>query len=76
VLPGNGPDGSLLCVDCAGMTLSLRCQECGVEDNLHERGRCPRCILRRRIVEYVRELLVTYGLLPPATGIWRGWNDG
>jgi hypothetical protein len=54
VLPGNGPDGSLLCVDCAGMTLSLRCQECGVEDNLHERGRCPRCVLRSRIGELLQ----------------------
>ena len=48
--PGPGAD---TCADCAGIPVFSACAECGTEDKLYEKGRCPRCSLRRR----ARELL-------------------
>lgn len=38
------------CADCAGVSMpgGHVCRDCGVEDRLHERGRCARCALTRR----------------------------
>ncbi len=38
------------CADCAGGAgiSGHVCSDCGIEDKLYERGRCPRCALRRR----------------------------
>lgn len=42
-----GP-GATTCADCAGMSLTHACSDCGVEDKLYEKGRCAVCSLRRR----------------------------
>lgn len=42
-----GP-GATRCCDCAGLAAMHTCSDCGVEDKLYERGRCPRCALTRR----------------------------
>jgi hypothetical protein len=38
-----------MCSDCAGAEPYSVCAECGTEDYLYERGRCPACTLRRRL---------------------------
>jgi hypothetical protein len=38
-----------ICADCAGQAATHVCTVCGTEDRLHERGVCPRCVLRRRL---------------------------
>ena len=56
--PGPGAD---TCADCAGILVFSACTECGTEDKLYEKGRCPRCSLRRR----ARELLSAgTGIIP------------
>lgn len=42
-----GPNATT-CADCAGMPVTHACGDCGLEDKLYEKGRCPRCSLRRR----------------------------
>lgn len=56
-----GTDAAL-CTDCAGLPPSHVCADCGVEDKMYERGRCPRCSLIRR----TRELLGGGGDVPAA----------
>ncbi len=48
-----GPDATT-CSDCAGLPTSHTCSDCGVEDKLHDKGRCPACALRRRTAELLR----------------------
>ncbi|HEY3632462.1 MAG TPA: hypothetical protein VGL21_16265 [Jatrophihabitantaceae bacterium] len=36
------------CADCAGLPVTHRCVDCGLEDKLFEAGRCATCSLRRR----------------------------
>lgn len=36
------------CAICAGKPVTHACSDCGIEDKLYEKGRCPRCALRRR----------------------------
>ena len=36
----SGP-AATTCADCAGLPTGLRCRDCGREDKLYERGRCP-----------------------------------
>lgn len=38
-----------VCSDCAGAEPHSVCGECGAEDHLYERGRCPACALRHRL---------------------------
>jgi hypothetical protein len=45
-----GPDG-VACADCAGLAAMSRCDACGTEDKLYEKGLCARCSLRRRATE-------------------------
>lgn len=40
-----------VCADCAGQPATHVCSDCGIEDLLYERGRCPRCTLRGRLTE-------------------------
>ncbi len=42
------------CADCAGLSASHVCGDCGLEDKLYERGRCNHCALRRRTGELLR----------------------
>lgn len=42
-----GPQARLCC-DCAGVPPLARCQDCGIEDRLHQHGRCARCALAHR----------------------------
>ncbi len=52
-----------LCCDCAGVAPLSTCRECGIEDRLHEAGRCVRCVLEAR----GRNLLAdASGRIPPA----------
>jgi hypothetical protein len=39
------------CADCAGVPVTHRCADCGLEDKLYERARCPACALRRRATD-------------------------
>ncbi len=39
-----------VCSDCASEKPHSVCRECGVEDHLYERGLCPACGLRHRLV--------------------------
>ena len=56
----SGP-GADTCADCAQIPVFSACAECGTEDKLYEKGRCPRCSLRRR----ARELLSAgTGIIP------------
>jgi hypothetical protein len=45
-----GPTATL-CADCAGVPASHACTDCGIEDQLYERGRCARCSLHRRATQ-------------------------
>jgi hypothetical protein len=45
-----GPD-AVTCADCAGLPAMSRCDGCGTEDKLHEKGLCARCSLRCRATE-------------------------
>jgi hypothetical protein len=38
-----------VCSDCAGAEPYSVCSECGIEDYLYDRGRCPACALRHRL---------------------------
>ena len=49
----SGP-AATTCADCAGLPAGLRCRDCGREDKLYERGRCPACSLRRRSHDLLR----------------------
>jgi hypothetical protein len=40
-----------VCAECAGQPATHVCNDCGIEDLLYERGRCPRCTLRRRLTD-------------------------
>lgn len=40
-----------VCADCADQTATHVCGDCGIEDLLYERGRCPRCTLHRRLTD-------------------------
>jgi hypothetical protein len=40
-----------VCADCAGQPATHVCGDCGIEDLLYERGRCPRCTLHQRLTE-------------------------
>ncbi|WP_131784328.1 hypothetical protein [Protofrankia symbiont of Coriaria ruscifolia] len=40
--------GATTCADCAGLPVTHRCVDCGIEDKLFEAGRCASCALRRR----------------------------
>jgi integrase len=42
------------CADCAGLTASHTCGDCGIESKLYEKGRCPSCSLRRRTAVLLR----------------------
>lgn len=46
LVPGRDPAGRPLCVECAGITTSLRCHRCGGEEELYRKGTCARCALR------------------------------
>ena len=53
-----GP-AATICADCTAtatphLTASHVCTDCATEDKLYERGRCPRCALRRRAGELLR----------------------
>jgi hypothetical protein len=48
-----GPDATT-CADCPGLPVSHTCVDCGIEDKLYERGRCPTCSLRRRTTVLLR----------------------
>jgi hypothetical protein len=48
-----GPNATT-CADCAGLPTSHTCTDCGVEDKLHDKGRCPACALRRRTATLLR----------------------
>jgi hypothetical protein len=56
------------CADCTTtatphLRVSHVCTDCATEDKLYERGRCPRCALRRRTAELLRG---GSELIPPA----------
>ncbi len=51
LLPGNDGHGNPICVDCAGIPTSFRCDSCGVEDEFWYARTCLRCSLHRRLVE-------------------------
>jgi hypothetical protein len=55
-----------VCSDCAGQPATHVCSGCGVEDLLYERGRCARCVLERRLSEWLGDeaALAVNGLLP------------
>jgi len=40
-----------VCADCAGQPATHCCSICGAEDCLYERGRCARCVVKRRAAE-------------------------
>lgn len=48
-----GPDATT-CADCARLPATHSCTDCGIEDKLHERGRCAPCALRRRTRDLLR----------------------
>jgi hypothetical protein len=48
-----GPDATT-CADCAGLSASHTCADCGIEDKLYERDRCAACSLRRRAAVLLR----------------------
>ena len=48
-----GPD-AITCADCAGLPTSHTCGDCGIENKLYEKGRCPACSLRRRTAVLLR----------------------
>lgn len=52
-----GPDATT-CTDCTslptGHLAGHTCVDCGIEDKLYERGRCPACALRRRTRQLLR----------------------
>lgn len=55
LLPGQSPDGSLLCRDCAGIDQDFHCLRCGEEDEPHRGGRCARCCLRELVDDILED---------------------
>lgn len=54
-LPGVGPDGEPVCVDCAGIATSFICASCGAEGQLWFAHTCLRCSLNRRASEVMAD---------------------
>ncbi|MFR9774039.1 hypothetical protein [Nocardia sp. SC052] len=55
-MPGLRPgDQALVCVDCAGFTVSYRCSRCGHEGKLHGRHRCTRCAFADELADLLSD---------------------
>ena len=49
LLPGLTENGERACADCAGIPTDFRCQRCGQEGWIEQRGTCGRCVLGDRL---------------------------